>query len=147
MKVVQNQYIICVCISLPGIFNSPDNPGIPFFVSNSLDTITISWSPLGLQTVTYTVNMRPDDGVVWMNATCKESIQPNQCIVIGTTAEVLGLEENVLYQFRVYANYKGVKSAPSLPSEAWRTAGDVECSYLDLDTFLVPSANRIKIRK
>ena len=75
-----------------------------------------------------------------MNATCKESTRPNQCTVTGATAEVLGLEENVLYQFRIYANYKEVRSAPSLPSEALRTAGDVTCSYnvlcyLDLDIF------------
>ncbi|XP_078379682.1 scavenger receptor cysteine-rich domain-containing protein DMBT1-like isoform X2 [Oculina patagonica] len=105
-----------------------DTPGIPVFVSNSLDTITIRWSPLGLQTVTYTINMKTGDEAVWMNATCKESVQPNQCTVTGTTAEVLGLEENVLYQFRVYANYKGVRSAPSLPSETLGTAGDVRCS-------------------
>lgn len=73
--------------------------------------------------------MKPDGGTVWMNAACKESVRPNQCTVTGTTAEVLGIKENVLYQFRVYANYKGVRSAPSLPSEAWRTAGDVRCSY------------------
>ena len=117
-----------VFISPLGMFNFPDAPGIPFFVSNSLVAITIGWSPIGLQSVTYTINMIPADGGVWMNVTCKESLRPNQCIVTGTTAVIFGLTENILYRFRVYSNYKGVRSAPSLSSEAWRTAdtGEVE---------------------
>ena len=102
-----------------------DTPGIPVFVNNTFNTITIRWSSINLQSATYIINIRPDDGTLWKNATCKESIWPNQCTVIGTTAEVLGLEENSLYRFKVYANYKGVKSAASSTSDALRTAGDV----------------------
>ena len=43
----------------------------------------------------------------------------------GTVAEVVGLEEDSGYHFRVYANYRGVRGDASLPSGAFRTAGDV----------------------
>ena len=60
-----------------------------------------------------------------MNATCKQTILQNHCTVTGTVADVVGLEEDSAYHFRVYANYKGVRGDPSLPSGAFRTAGDV----------------------
>ena len=61
-----------------------------------------------------------------MNATCKHTIWNNKCTVTGTVAEIVGLEEDSAYHFRVYANYRGVRSDASLPSGALRTAGDVE---------------------
>ena len=102
-----------------------DTPGIPVYINNTVNTITIRWSPINLQSATYTINIRPDDETVWKNATCKESIWPKQCTVISAIAEVLGLEGNSLYRFRVYANFQGVKDAASSTSDAFRTAGDV----------------------
>lgn len=60
-----------------------------------------------------------------MNATCKQTIWQNHCTVTGTVVEVVGLEEDSGYHFRVYANYRGVRGDASLPSGAFRTAGDV----------------------
>ena len=108
-----------------------DAPGFPVFVNNTVDTITIRWSPIYLQSATYTVNIRPGEETTWMNATCKQTIWNNKCTVTGTVAEVVGLEEDSAYHFRVYANYRGVRSDASLPSGAFRTAGDVElCGFM-----------------
>ncbi|XP_022799235.1 deleted in malignant brain tumors 1 protein-like, partial [Stylophora pistillata] len=109
-----------------------DAPGFPVFVNRTVDTITISWSPIYLQSATYTVNIRPGEETAWMNATCKQTIWKNQCTVTDTVAEVAGLEEDSLYHFRVYANYRGVRSDGSLSSGAFRTAGDVRlCSFMN----------------
>ena len=102
-----------------------DSPGFPEFVNNTVDTITIRWSPINLHYATYTVNIRPEEETAWMNATCKQTIWQNHCTVTGTVVEVVGLEEDSGYHFRVYANYRGVRGDASLPSGAFRTAGDV----------------------
>ena len=83
------------------------------------------WSPINLHYATYTVNIRPEEETAWMNATCKQTIWQNHCTVTGTVAEVVGLEEDSGYHFRVYANYRGFRGDASLPSGAFRTAGDV----------------------
>ena len=69
--------------------------------------------------------MRREEETAWMNITCKTSNWKNHCIVTQTVAKVVGLEEDSVYHFRVYANYRGVRSDVSLPSGAFRTAGDV----------------------
>ena len=102
-----------------------DAPGFPVFVNNTVDTITIKWSPIHLESATYTVNIRPGEETAWMNASCKQTIWQNHCTVTGTVADVVGLEEDSAYHFRVYANYRGVRGDASLPSGAFRTAGDV----------------------
>ena len=110
-----------------------DSPGFPEFVNNTVDTITIRWSAINLQSATYTVNIRPEEETAWMNATCKQTIWQNHCTVTGTVAEVVGLEEDSGYHFRVYANYRGVRGDASLPSGAFRTAGDVGfCGSMNL---------------
>ena len=102
-----------------------DSPGFPEFVNNTVDTITIRWSAINLQSATYTVNIRPEEETAWMNATCEQTIWQNHCTVTGTVSEVVGLEEDSAYHFRVYANYRGVRGDASSPSGAFRTAGDV----------------------
>ena len=117
---------VCFFFSQFRLYVFEDAPGFPVFVNNTVDTITIRWSPIYLQPATYTVNIRPGEETTWMNATCKQTIWNNKCTVTGTVAEVVGLEEDSAYHFRVYANYRGVRSDASLPSGAFRTAGDVE---------------------
>ena len=108
-----------------------DAPGFPVFVNNTVDTITIKWSPIHLESATYTVNIRPGEETAWMNASCKQTIWQNHCAVTGTVADVVDLEEDSVYHFRVYANYRGVRSDASLPSGAFRTAGDVGlCGFM-----------------
>ncbi|XP_022810214.1 deleted in malignant brain tumors 1 protein-like, partial [Stylophora pistillata] len=112
-------------------------PGFPVFVNNTVNTITIRWSPIYLQSVTYTVNVRREEETAWMNITCKTSNWKNHCIVTQTVAKVVGLEEVSVYHLRVYANYRGVRSDASLPSGAFRTAALAELALEQISVMFV----------
>ena len=57
----------------------------------------------------------------WKEAHCAENLIGKGCTVSRTTATVIGLKEDTVYYFRVYAVYKNWKSTASASSEATRT--------------------------
>lgn len=55
-----NQLRTYQCHTLNGIGNGSINaPGSPVFVNSTVDTIFVRWSPIYLQSATYTVNIKP----------------------------------------------------------------------------------------
>lgn len=57
----------------------------------------------------------------WTEAHCKENLFGRGCTVSRTTATVIGLNQDKVYYFRVYAVYKNWRGTTSAASGAVRT--------------------------
>ncbi|XP_078362802.1 scavenger receptor cysteine-rich domain superfamily protein-like [Oculina patagonica] len=106
-------------------------PDRPFFKAHTTRTITVGWTPILLQSTIYKLEVNLHQTPEWRDAVCTNSTSPGRCIVEKSYATVTGLNDSVIYHFRVYAIFDGAKSEPSMPSIGLSPQGQQDLPRID----------------